>query len=90
MLKPQTKEDYHLFQTDHPYFIEMGLGTFTTGTLLQWWNQKDRNGLYLNRRHFNFVTNKADDLATPAIGLRHALGIANDTEFSMLFRTVKD
>lgn len=42
--------DYHVFVTDSVWLKELGLGTFTTGTLYDWWYQKDRQGNYINRK----------------------------------------
>lgn len=45
--------DYHLFECSHPYMIELGLGSFTTGTLYEWWNEKTGDGVFLNRLTIN-------------------------------------
>lgn len=75
------KPDTHLFTTTHPYFIELGLGSFTISSLIEWWNQKTANGRYLNRRHINKVATPLDTLATPTNKLNSLLGININTEF---------
>lgn len=76
------KGDIHLFTTSHPYFIDLGLGSFTTGTLIDWWNQQDGKGRYLNRRYINPIKDQSDPLATGlTYGLNSLLGIHPDTEF---------
>lgn len=75
------KVDYHLFTTNHPYFIELGLGSFTLSTLIDWWNQQDHKGRYLNRRHINSVNTPLDVLDQPPNGLNKLLGITENTEF---------
>lgn len=39
----------HQFTTDNVYLNQVGLGTFTTGTLYAYFNARDRNGDYINR-----------------------------------------
>tara|TARA_R100000008_G_scaffold86760_1_gene81431 strand:- start:3495 stop:8003 length:4509 start_codon:yes stop_codon:yes gene_type:complete len=43
---------YHLITTDHPWMFQLGLSTFTTGTLYRWWHKRDGNGKYENRKYF--------------------------------------
>lgn len=43
------KPDYHTITTDHPWMIQLGLGSFTTGILQKWWDVTDQNGAYKNR-----------------------------------------
>ena len=81
-MKNQDKTDFHVFETNHPYFIELGLGTFTTGTLLEWWNERDNLGRYLNRRHINVPSGPTDKLETVDNTLQSLLGITDTTEFS--------
>ena len=81
-MKNQDKTDFHVFETNHPYFIELGLGTFTTGTLLEWWNERDNLGRYLNRRHINVPSGPTDKLDTVTNTLQSLLGITDTTEFS--------
>lgn len=76
-MREKNKRDNHLFETTHPYFIELGLGSFTTGTLLDWWMQKDNNGNYLNRRHINPVNETDTTLLNPQKGLLDLLGISD-------------
>ena len=76
-MREKNKRDHHLFETTHPYFIELGLGSFTTGTLLDWWMQKDNNGNYLNRRHINPVNETDTTLLNPQKGLLDLLGISD-------------
>jgi hypothetical protein len=80
-MQEQDKTDFHLFETNHPYFIELGLGSFTTGTLLSWWNERDALGRYLNRRHINIPNGLTDTLFEPENGLQELLGITDETEF---------
>lgn len=80
-MKDNNKPDLHLFTTNHPYFIELGLGSFTTGTLIDWWNQRTADGRYLNRRHINFASSPLVTLQDPPNGLNALLGIYNNTEF---------
>ena len=81
-MKNQDKTDFHVFETNHPYFIELGLGTFTTGTLIEWWNERDNLGRYLNRRHINTPLDPTDKLETVKNTLQSLLGITETTEFS--------
>ena len=81
-MKNQDKTDFHVFETNHPYFIELGLGTFTTGTLLEWWNERDNLGRYLNRRHINVPFGPTDKLDNVTNTLQNLLGITDTTEFS--------
>ena len=81
-MKNQDQTDFHVFETNHPYFIELGLGTFTTGTLIEWWNERDNLGRYLNRRHINVPSGPTDKLDTVTNTLQSLLGITNTTEFS--------
>lgn len=81
-MKNEDKTDFHVFETNHPYFIELGLGTFTTGTLLEWWNERDNLGRYLNRRHINVPFGPTDKLDTVTNTLQSLLGITDTTEFS--------
>ncbi len=46
------KPDYHTITTDHPWMIQLGLGSFTTGILQKWWDVTDQNGVYKNRPLF--------------------------------------
>ena len=69
--------DYHLIVTTHPYLVELGLGTMTTGTLYEWWNQSTAGGAYLNR----MSVNSRGDLNPPTNGVEAVLGINSDTEF---------
>jgi hypothetical protein len=39
----------HIITTDNIYFNQIGLGSFTTGVLYEYWNARDANGKYLNR-----------------------------------------
>jgi hypothetical protein len=79
-LAGQDVSDHHVFVTTHPYLIEMGLGTFTTGTLYSWWNQRNSNGLYLNRMCVNGTRDRAT-LENPPKNLNDLLGINPSTEF---------
>jgi hypothetical protein len=76
----QNKGDIHLFTTNHPWFLEIGLSSFTTGTLIDWWNQKTADGRYLNRRHINQAS-PSDPLSYAPNGLDKLLGITPTTEF---------
>lgn len=78
----QDIRDYHLFVTTHPYFIELGLGVFTTGTLINWWNEQDGNGRFLNRRHINsLLPSDPDPLDSPTNNLNKLIAVEEDTEF---------
>lgn len=45
--------DKHIFVTNHPDLVDIGLGTFTTGTLMAWWNEpSDESPDLLNRLFF--------------------------------------
>lgn len=48
----EEKPDYHTITTDHPWMIQIGLGAFTTGVLQKWWDEKDQNGDFKNRKLF--------------------------------------
>ena len=39
----------HQFTTDNVYFNQIGLGTFTTGTLYAYFNARGKDGNYANR-----------------------------------------
>lgn len=79
-LAGQDVSDHHVFTTTHPYLIELGLATFTTGTLYNWWNQRNADGMYLNRMCINGTRDKAT-LENPSKNLQHLLGIDSSTEF---------
>lgn len=79
-LAGQDVSDHHLFVTNHPYMIELGLGVFTTGTLYNWWNQRNSDGLYLNRMSVNATRDRAV-LEAPPNELDDLLGITDSTEF---------
>lgn len=45
--------DKHIIVTNHPVLVDIGLGTFTTGTLMAWWNEpSDESPDLLNRFFF--------------------------------------
>ena len=45
--------DKHIIVTNHPVLVDIGLGTFTTGTLMAWWNEpSDESPDLLNRLFF--------------------------------------
>ena len=46
-------DDYHVFVSDSEWMRELGLATFTTGTLYDWWYKKDEAGAWLNRPLIN-------------------------------------
>ena len=46
----ENKRANHLITTDHPWFAEIGLSAFTTGTLYNWWHELDHKGKYKNRK----------------------------------------
>lgn len=58
------KPDYHTITTDHPWMIQLGLGSFTTGILQKWWDVKDQNGVYKNRPLLGVGTN-LESILTP-------------------------
>ena len=70
--------DYHMITTTHPYMVELGLGSFTMGSLYSWWNERSSDGTYLHRLCIN---NDRANLETPANKLPQLLGITSDTEF---------
>jgi len=81
-LKKTQPRDHHLFVTDHPYFINLGLGVFTTGTLMQWWNeQAANNGPFLNRKVINKQVVDGEKFDKPDNGILELLGITDTTEF---------
>ncbi len=59
----QESRDYHIFSTDNQYMNQLGLGSFTTGILYDWWYTKGRGGEYVNRR---FIPAGASDIAPRA------------------------
>lgn len=70
--------DYHLFECSHPYMIELGLGSFTTGTLYEWWNEKTGDGVFLNRLTINPRPDPDDpspDLGDPEFNLKDLIGL---------------
>ena len=80
--------DFHLFETTHPYMIELGLGSFTTGTLLEWWDQKNGQGVFINRLSINPRPSGGSSpeevsLIDPSGGLGSLLGLGREpnTEF---------
>lgn len=79
-LAGQDVSDFHLFVTTHPYMAELGLGTFTTGTLYNWWNERTADGFYLNRLAINDSREK-ENLREPPNRLDKLLGISGGTEF---------
>ena len=66
--------DYHLIVTTHPYLVELGLGTMTTGTLYEWWNQSTAEGAYLNQKSVNDYS----DLENPTEGVEALLGMSRN------------
>ena len=46
----ENRRAFHSISTDHPFMAEIGLSTFTTGTLFDWWYERDYNGHYKNRK----------------------------------------
>ena len=48
-LKNHEAEDYHVFVTDSVWMKELGLSTFTTGTLYDWWYHRGPGGKFINR-----------------------------------------
>jgi hypothetical protein len=70
---PQTEEsDYHLFTCSHPYMVGAGLGVFTTGTLMKWWNRQSSDNEFPLAASF----------LTGGAGWSELLGINSNTEFS--------
>ena len=49
-------KDYHVITTSHPWFARIGLTSFTTGILAEWWNTKNKDGVYVNRKNVNKTT----------------------------------
>ena len=87
MKKPITK-DYHIIQTNHPYFAELGLSTMTTGSLYDWWNTKNGDGVYVNRRHLNKKQGIDDTFDNPNVGYGGILGFyENDSTESSFDNT---
>ena len=53
-------DDHHVFVSDGEWMKELGLGTFTTGTLYDWWYAQDEQKQYMNRA---FVNQSSSDVA---------------------------
>lgn len=76
--------DYHLFECSHPYMIELGLGSFTTGTLYEWWNEKTGDGVFLNRLTINPRPSGGSDpsesrLENPEFNLENLIGLGSES-----------
>jgi hypothetical protein len=65
MIDPGRKKDSHLIQCTHPYFINLGLGTMTTGSIVDWWNTQNGAGVYINRRNFFASSGPNDKMGGP-------------------------
>ena len=52
VLKDEKELPFHRITTDHDYMVALGLGSFTTGVLYRWWNEKDGQGNYVNHKFF--------------------------------------
>ena len=77
-------KDYHLIQTDHPYFAELGLSIMTTGSLAEWWNTKNSEGIYVNRKHLNKRQGIEDTFGnvTNSYGALFGFGTVGSTDFN--------
>jgi hypothetical protein len=49
IFKNNQAEDYHVFVSNSEWMKELGLATFTTGTLYDWWYEKDEQKRFMNR-----------------------------------------
>jgi hypothetical protein len=49
MFQNNQADDYHVFVTDSEWMRELGLATFTTGTLYDWWYHRGRGNRFINR-----------------------------------------
>tara|TARA_Y100000590_G_scaffold38864_3_gene41639 strand:+ start:8599 stop:12714 length:4116 start_codon:yes stop_codon:yes gene_type:complete len=49
LFKNNEAEDFHVFVTDSEWMKELGLSTFTTGTLYDWWYHRGAGGKFINR-----------------------------------------
>ena len=87
MIDPSRKKDSHLIQCTHPYFINLGLGTMTTGSIVDWWNTQNGAGVYINRRNFfassgpNDKMGGAGELLLGNYGKMLGLDKSGETEF---------
>lgn len=45
------EKDFHLFQTDHLFFNNLGLSVFTTGVLSDWWSEETNRSLVKNAQY---------------------------------------
>ena len=53
MFDEEEDDSYHAITTDHKYMAQLGLSSFTTGTLYKWWNAND----FKNRKLFPDILN---------------------------------
>lgn len=72
-------KDYHLFTTNHPYMVELGLSAFTTGTLMEWWNTT-AGETFIHRSYFNDRL-EGNSYGNVDIEIRDILGTLPDTAF---------
>ena len=61
----KNESDYHTFVTDSVWLRELGLTTFTTGTLYQWMNKKDKFGNYQNWQYLAQAPPSSDSPSPP-------------------------
>ncbi|MDC0297150.1 hypothetical protein OAK92_01110 [Crocinitomicaceae bacterium] len=83
MIDAGRKKDNHIIQCNHPYFINLGLGAMTTGTLSDWWNTQNGAGVYINRRNF-YPSQGVNDKMDSAVDLAAVFGLDggfNQTEY---------
>lgn len=83
MTRINRQKDHHIILCSHPYFIQLGLGVMTTGSLIDWWDTQNGAGIFINRRNFypaGDPTNTLDD----AENFGKVLGLGNgfdETEY---------
>ena len=56
-------DDYHVFSTDNSFMKQLGLSTFTTGILYDWWYKKGYKGEYINRKFVSDTSLSSDFVA---------------------------
>ena len=84
MTDASRKKDNHIIQCNHPYFINLGLGAMTTGTLVDWWNTQNGNGVFINRRNF-YPSSGPFDKLDGGVDLGAVFGMENGFESTEYF-----
>ena len=78
------QKDHHIILCSHPYFIQLGLGVMTTGSLVDWWNTQNGDGIYINRRNFYPASDPTNDLSY-ANDFSRAIGFQNGFDTTEYF-----